>query len=69
MTLVVVPTKQGEGIGEQLLAALVERAKDDGYAMLSVSAKRGDADAENYLASGFEQVREQGNTLTLRLPL
>jgi GNAT superfamily N-acetyltransferase len=69
ITLVVVPTKQGQGIGGQLLAALVERAKGDGYSMLSVSAKRGDADAENYLASGFEQVREQGSTLTLRLPL
>jgi len=66
MTLVVVPTKQGQGIGRLLLNALVERAREEGYSMLSVSVKRGDAEAENFLAEGFEQVREEGNTLTLR---
>ena len=66
LTIVVVPTKQGLGIGERLLAAALERARDDGYVALSVSAKRDDSEAENYLAGGFEQVREQGDTLTLR---
>ena len=58
MTLVVVPTKQGHGIGQQLLDALLERAKLEGYDALSVSVHRGDLDTETYLSRGFEQVRE-----------
>jgi GNAT superfamily N-acetyltransferase len=69
MTLVVVPTKQGQGIGEQLLHALLERAKADGYAAISASVHRGQEDAENLTARGFEQVREDGETLTLRRSL
>ena len=69
LTLVVVPTKQGQGIGGQLLDAVLERAKLEGFDALSVSVHRGDSETESYLAQGFEQVHEHGNTLTLRRPL
>jgi GNAT superfamily N-acetyltransferase len=69
VTVVVVPTKQGQGIGRRLLSALLERAKADGYAAVSASVRRGDADVRIYLEQGFEQVREEGETLTLRCPL
>jgi ribosomal protein S18 acetylase RimI-like enzyme len=61
-----VPTKQGQGIGQKLLATLLERAKTAGYAAMSASVRRDDSDVANYLELGFEQVREEGETLTLR---
>jgi GNAT superfamily N-acetyltransferase len=69
MTIVVVPTKQQQGIGEQLLDALVSRAQGDGYPALSVSIRRGDPDEERLASNGFEPVREAGETVTLRRPL
>jgi GNAT superfamily N-acetyltransferase len=69
MTIVVVPTKQDLGIGEQLLDALVARAKADGYKAVSASVKRGDADAGRFSSRGFEEVRAEGETLTLRRQL
>ena len=65
MTIVVVPTKQGKGIGEQLIDALLERAKSDGFPAISASVHRGHQEAEGYATRGFEQVREDGETLTL----
>lgn len=69
LTVVVVPTKQGQGIGQKILGSLIERARADGFAALSVSIRRGQADEPIYLESGFEQVREDGETLTLRCSL
>ena len=69
VTVVVVPTKQGQGIGQKLLATLLERAKADGYSGVSASVRRDDADVPSYLEQGFEQVREEGETLTLRCSL
>jgi GNAT superfamily N-acetyltransferase len=66
LTIVVVPTKQGQGIGQQLVAALLERAKADGYPAVSVSVQRGHQDEEFLREAGFEQVGEEGATLTLR---
>jgi GNAT superfamily N-acetyltransferase len=69
MTIVVVPTRQQQGIGEQLLDALVARAEGDGYQALSVSIRRGDPDEQRLASSGFEPVREEGETVTLRRQL
>ena len=69
VTVVVVPTKQGLGIGEKLLASLVERARSEGYDGLSVSLRRDQAELPIYLDAGFEQVREEGETLTFRCSL
>jgi GNAT superfamily N-acetyltransferase len=66
MTIVVIPSRQGQGIGEQLLGALLERAKEDGYPAVSVSVQRGHHDEELLRQAGFEQVAEAGDTLTLR---
>ena len=69
MTAVVIPSRQGQGIGSQLVAALVERAKGDGYPALSVTVQRGHADEALLREQGFEQVGEKGDTLTLRRTL
>ena len=64
-----IPSRQGQGIGSQLVAALVERAKGDGYPALSVSVQRGHADEALLRDQGFEDVSEKGDTLTLRRTL
>jgi GNAT superfamily N-acetyltransferase len=69
MTIVVVPTRQDEGIGAKLVTALLERAKADGYAAVSVSVERGDPDEGRFMGQGFEQFRAEGKTLTLRRAL
>jgi GNAT superfamily N-acetyltransferase len=69
VTIVVVPTKQGQGIGKKLLGSLLDRARSDGYEAVSVSLRRDQAEVPIYLAAGFEQVREAGETLTLRCAL
>jgi GNAT superfamily N-acetyltransferase len=65
LTIVVVPSRQGEGIGKQLLDALLARAKADGFGSVSVSVENGSQETAYYLGNGFEQVDEHGNTLIL----
>jgi GNAT superfamily N-acetyltransferase len=69
MTIVVVPTKQQQGIGEQLLEALINRALSDGYAAISISIRRGDPDEDRLASNGFVPAGEAGETVTLRRPL
>jgi GNAT superfamily N-acetyltransferase len=69
MTVVVVPTRQDEGIGGQLVSALLERAKAGGYGAISVSVERGNPDEERFKGQGFEEAREDGKTLILRRAL
>jgi GNAT superfamily N-acetyltransferase len=65
LTVVVVPTRQGEGIGQQLLTALLERAKFEGYRAVSVSVQQGHADEDAYLERGFEVFAEDSDAVTL----
>jgi GNAT superfamily N-acetyltransferase len=65
MTIVVVPTRQGQGIGLQLLTALLERAKYEGHPAVSVSVQRGNSDEEAYRERGFEEFADEGEALTL----
>jgi GNAT superfamily N-acetyltransferase len=69
LTVVMIPARQGQGIGQDLVSALVERARGAGYPALSVSVQRGHPDESLLREQGFEQVREKGDTLTLRLAL
>lgn len=69
LTLVVVPTKQGQGVGTRLLAAALNRARGDDFASISASVQRGTRELETFLKGGFEQVREDGENLILRCDL
>jgi GNAT superfamily N-acetyltransferase len=64
VTIVVVPSRQGQGIGQLLLAGLVERAQADAYRGLSVSVEL--HEAEVYEAHGFERLAENGHAVTMR---
>ncbi|HZO95835.1 MAG TPA: GNAT family N-acetyltransferase [Gaiellaceae bacterium] len=66
LTIVVVPSRQGQGIGEELLARLVERARADGHPGLSVSVEKDGADARVFEAHGFEPAAETDHGVILR---
>ena len=66
LTIVVVPSRQGQGIGQLLLAGLIERAQADAYRGLSVSVEKSHPEIAAYETAGFEQVAENGLAVTMR---
>ena len=69
LTVAVVPSRQGQGIGEELLRRLVAQAAADGHTALSVSVLSGHADRAAYEREGFATLREDGAAVTLVRPL
>ena len=66
LTIVVVPSRQGEGIGQLLLQGLLERAQADAYRAVSVSIEHGHREVGVFEDAGFEQVAQNGPAVTLR---
>src|SRR5881275_1886018 len=66
LTIVVVPSRQGQGIGQLLLTGLIERAHADAYRGLSVSVEKSHPEIAAYEAAGFEPVAENGLAVTMR---
>jgi ribosomal protein S18 acetylase RimI-like enzyme len=65
LSIAVVPSRRGRGYGDELLAALLDRARGEGFEQISLSV-----DAENpalklYERNGFRQVGEEGGSLTM----
>jgi GNAT superfamily N-acetyltransferase len=65
LTVAVVPSRQGEGIGQELLAALLARAVEDGYPGVSASVEADFPERESLLEQGFRAVAVDGSTLTM----
>jgi GNAT superfamily N-acetyltransferase len=65
LTVAVVPSRQGQGIGLELLKGLLERADVEGHEAVSVSLRRNHPELAIYEGEGFEPVGEQGNAVTL----
>ena len=63
LTIAVVPSRRGKGAGKELLEALLERAREDGYASVSLSAAKGQT--AYYERFGFETVRETEHAVTM----
>jgi len=66
LTIVVVPSRQGEGIGQLLMQGLLERAQADAYRAVSVSIERGHSEVAVYEEAGFELIAQNGPAVTLR---
>ena len=66
LTLAVVPSRRGHGTGREMLTALLERARADGYDAISLSADR--EQTGFYEKFGFEAVGETPYAVTMRLP-
>jgi GNAT superfamily N-acetyltransferase len=67
LTIAVVPSRRGQGVGRELLDALLEQARTEGHAGISLSAER-DSTAF-YERFGFEQVKDTGAAVTMRARL
>jgi GNAT superfamily N-acetyltransferase len=67
LTLAVVPSRRGGGVGKEMLTALLERARAEGYEAISLSAATEQADY--YERFGFEHVRETPYAVTMLLAL
>jgi GNAT superfamily N-acetyltransferase len=66
LTIAVVPGRRGEGIGQELLAGLLERARGAGHQAVSVSVEKDHPEVQIYEQAGFEQVRETEHALIMR---
>jgi GNAT superfamily N-acetyltransferase len=67
LTVAVVPSRRGHGVGREMLTALLEQARADGYDAVSLSAAA--EQTAYYGRLGFEAVRETPYAVTMRLPL
>ena len=72
LAIAVVPSRRGRGIGEALLKALYERAKEDGYSSVSLAAELDNPDLVSYYENrhDFTRVGENdGDSVTMRREL
>jgi ribosomal protein S18 acetylase RimI-like enzyme len=67
LTIAVVPGARGRGVGHELIDALLDRARADGHAAISLSTEPDHT--AFYERHGFERVREDGNAVTMRATL
>jgi predicted N-acetyltransferase YhbS len=64
LTIAVVPSRRGKGAGKALLEALLDRARADGYASVSLSTDP--AQVGYYERFGFERVRDDEHAVTMK---
>lgn len=71
LAIAVVPSRRGHGVGNSLLNALFECAREDGHRALSLSVEAGnDALLGFYEKHGFERMHEEGvDSVTMRRAL
>ena len=69
LTIAVVPSRRGRGFGEQLLSALLDRARSEGYRDVSLSVERDSPALKLYERFGFRGVREEDDTVVMRAEL
>ena len=67
LTIAVVPGRRGSGLGGQLLAALLERARAEGHKAISLSAEKDHTGL--YERYGFRPLEDKNGTVTMRADL
>ena len=63
VTIAIVPSRRGKGAGKELLEALLDRARSDGYGAVSLSAAP--EQTPYYERFGFETVRKDEHAVTM----
>jgi GNAT superfamily N-acetyltransferase len=63
LTIAVVPSQRGGGAGAELLGALLERARADGFRQISLSAEPGQT--HFYEKHGFQELKRGDRTVTM----
>jgi ribosomal protein S18 acetylase RimI-like enzyme len=69
LTIAVVPSCRGKGYGKELLEALLEKARAESYAAVSLSVEPDNPALHLYERHGFARVGERGGALIMRAPL
>ena len=69
LSIAVVPSRRGRGFGDELLNALMDRARLEGYTALSLSVETDNPARKLYERFGFDKVETRGDTLVMRADL
>ena len=69
LTIAVVPSRRGKGLGVQLLDSLLEQARSEGYAQISLSVEPDNPALRLYEHHGFAKVGERGGALVMKAGL
>ena len=65
LSIAVVPSRRGKGHGEQLLRALLDEAKHNGFRQISLSVEPENPALRLYERFGFEQVGESNGSVVM----
>jgi ribosomal protein S18 acetylase RimI-like enzyme len=63
LTIGVVPSRRGKGIGSSLLDALLERARQEGHRRISLSVEKSNPAVHLYESRGFRAVHENDDVV------
>src|SRR4029453_6166792 len=66
LSIAIVPSRRGSGLGSELLDTLLERARTEGYHAISLSVEQGSPAIGLYERHGFRQVGEDDGGVTTR---
>jgi ribosomal protein S18 acetylase RimI-like enzyme len=69
LTIAVVPSRRRHGLGQELLDALLARAREQGHSAVSLSVESDSPAVSFYERNGFEAVRESDGGLVMRRDL
>jgi ribosomal protein S18 acetylase RimI-like enzyme len=69
LTIAVVPSRRRHGLGQELLDALLARAREQGHSAVSLSVESDSPAVAFYERNGFEAVRESDGGLVMRRDL
>jgi GNAT superfamily N-acetyltransferase len=69
LSISVVPSRRRHGVGQDLLDALLAKARTAGHSALSLSVEKGSPAVAFYERNGFEPVRESQGGLVMRRTL
>jgi len=69
LTIAVVPSRRGRGLGRELLEALLAQAREDGFPAVSLSVEPDNPALHLYEREGFAKVGERGGAWVMRAQL
>ena len=69
LTIAIVPSRRGKGLGEQLLTSLLDRAREEGFARISLSVEADNPAIRLYEQHGFTRVGDRAGALVMSAEL
>ena len=69
LSIAIVPSKRGTGLGSELLDALLERARADGYDAITLSVEKDSPAVSLYERHGFQRLGEDDGGVTMKVNL